>query len=242
MSQCSLGEISSSRAADGVTSGQLSAVDAMSVGAAVGGKDGPAGLGAILSAAGIVQSRTRPPGHVCRLESPAGSSPFPDVQIDEADVALGPSDALVLYTDGVTEARRGDDFFARTACSGCSPTSQAARPRRSPTGSSPPWPASPMPTLTTTSRCAGVQRTGGQPPDRRTDQQPHGLARAVRPGRPVAHPNRYRDLHRPPARCPASGGRLASRRRRRGRRARGAGRAPRRRHRTPRRRPAARAR
>jgi sigma-B regulation protein RsbU (phosphoserine phosphatase) len=36
---------------------------------------------------------------------------WPDVEFDHADVALQPGDALVLYTDGVTEARQGADFF-----------------------------------------------------------------------------------------------------------------------------------
>lgn len=36
---------------------------------------------------------------------------LPDPKLHDAEVALGRGDALVLFTDGVTEARRGDDFF-----------------------------------------------------------------------------------------------------------------------------------
>jgi PAS domain-containing protein len=34
---------------------------------------------------------------------------FDDVRFDDAEVHLGPGDALVLFTDGITEARRGDE-------------------------------------------------------------------------------------------------------------------------------------
>lgn len=35
----------------------------------------------------------------------------PDPDFDDLDVAMGPGDVIVLYTDGVTEARRGDEEF-----------------------------------------------------------------------------------------------------------------------------------
>ncbi len=34
-----------------------------------------------------------------------------DVRFQEETAAVGPGDTLLLYTDGVTEARRGDKFF-----------------------------------------------------------------------------------------------------------------------------------
>jgi serine phosphatase RsbU (regulator of sigma subunit) len=34
-----------------------------------------------------------------------------DVVVEEAEHLLGPGDALVLYTDGITETRRGDELF-----------------------------------------------------------------------------------------------------------------------------------
>jgi sigma-B regulation protein RsbU (phosphoserine phosphatase) len=36
---------------------------------------------------------------------------FPDAEAFEGGVTLQRGDALVLYTDGVSEARRGDTFF-----------------------------------------------------------------------------------------------------------------------------------
>jgi PAS domain S-box-containing protein len=36
---------------------------------------------------------------------------FEDAEVVTEEVALGPGDALILYTDGVTEARRGDEIF-----------------------------------------------------------------------------------------------------------------------------------
>jgi sigma-B regulation protein RsbU (phosphoserine phosphatase) len=36
---------------------------------------------------------------------------LPTVDVTDAPVALGPGEALVLYTDGISEARHGDDFF-----------------------------------------------------------------------------------------------------------------------------------
>jgi CheY-like chemotaxis protein len=36
---------------------------------------------------------------------------FPDAQFDEVEAVLEPGDTLVLYTDGVIEARRGREFF-----------------------------------------------------------------------------------------------------------------------------------
>jgi phosphoserine phosphatase RsbU/P len=36
---------------------------------------------------------------------------FPELTIADATIDLGVGDAVVLYTDGVTEARRGNDFF-----------------------------------------------------------------------------------------------------------------------------------
>ena len=40
-----------------------------------------------------------------------GVFPSPDLGLRETRVRLEPGDALVLYTDGVTEARRGDEFY-----------------------------------------------------------------------------------------------------------------------------------
>ncbi|HJP66650.1 MAG TPA: GAF domain-containing protein [Actinomycetota bacterium] len=37
--------------------------------------------------------------------------PFPDPWLDDQRAALSPGDTLVLYTDGVTERRRGEEFF-----------------------------------------------------------------------------------------------------------------------------------
>jgi sigma-B regulation protein RsbU (phosphoserine phosphatase) len=39
---------------------------------------------------------------------------LPDADVTDTPVALRPADALVLYTDGISEARRGDDFFDST--------------------------------------------------------------------------------------------------------------------------------
>jgi sigma-B regulation protein RsbU (phosphoserine phosphatase) len=36
---------------------------------------------------------------------------FEDIRLDECELLLGPGDLMVLYTDGITEARRGDEFF-----------------------------------------------------------------------------------------------------------------------------------
>lgn len=36
---------------------------------------------------------------------------FPEMDVDERSLDLAPDDALVLFTDGVTEARRGSEFF-----------------------------------------------------------------------------------------------------------------------------------
>jgi len=36
---------------------------------------------------------------------------IPDAHYDEVEMTIGPDDVLVLYTDGVTEARRGNKFF-----------------------------------------------------------------------------------------------------------------------------------
>jgi sigma-B regulation protein RsbU (phosphoserine phosphatase) len=36
---------------------------------------------------------------------------FRDADFHDADLVLSPGDALVIYTDGVTEGRRGDEFF-----------------------------------------------------------------------------------------------------------------------------------
>lgn len=38
-----------------------------------------------------------------------------DIDTRDAVITLGPGDALVLYTDGVTEARAGKDFFGEEA-------------------------------------------------------------------------------------------------------------------------------
>jgi sigma-B regulation protein RsbU (phosphoserine phosphatase) len=62
-------------------------------------------------------------GHPPPLIAAAGSAPAPhgragsllgvfsDVVIDDVEVVLRPGDTLVIYTDGVNEARRGDEFF-----------------------------------------------------------------------------------------------------------------------------------
>lgn len=44
--------------------------------------------------------------------------PFPEVRVHDAAAALGPGDALVLYTDGVTEARRDGDMFGEARLRG----------------------------------------------------------------------------------------------------------------------------
>ncbi len=36
---------------------------------------------------------------------------FEDIRLDERELLLGPGDLMVLYTDGITEARRGVEFF-----------------------------------------------------------------------------------------------------------------------------------
>ncbi len=36
---------------------------------------------------------------------------FPLIRLDEDEVILAPGDSLVLYTDGITEAQNGEDFF-----------------------------------------------------------------------------------------------------------------------------------
>jgi serine phosphatase RsbU (regulator of sigma subunit) len=40
------------------------------------------------------------------------------VQVSEFTAVLGPGDMVVLYTDGVTEARQGDAFFGETGIAG----------------------------------------------------------------------------------------------------------------------------
>jgi phosphoserine phosphatase RsbU/P len=54
----------------------------------------------------------RPDGRVTELEA-VGSllGVLPELRIREVEVDLGPGDMVVLYTDGVTEARSGRDFF-----------------------------------------------------------------------------------------------------------------------------------
>jgi len=56
------------------------------------------------------------------------------VPFEESETTIGPGDALVLYTDGITEARVGDDLFgsdslvaAVRTCSQCSPEQIAGR-------------------------------------------------------------------------------------------------------------------
>jgi sigma-B regulation protein RsbU (phosphoserine phosphatase) len=41
-----------------------------------------------------------------------------DTTLHETSVRLGPGDALLFYTDGVTEARRGDEFFGEEGLAG----------------------------------------------------------------------------------------------------------------------------
>ena len=36
---------------------------------------------------------------------------FPSISVRDEHVTLGLGDSLVLYTDGVTEGRRGDEFY-----------------------------------------------------------------------------------------------------------------------------------
>ena len=54
----------------------------------------------------------RADGRVHRLGSPGGLlGLFDDIRLSEETTELGAGDALVLYTDGVTEAHRDDDLF-----------------------------------------------------------------------------------------------------------------------------------
>jgi PAS domain S-box-containing protein len=56
--------------------------------------------------------RAQPAGtvEVLRSEGPLLGA-FPDVVIEEVEHRLSPGDALVLYTDGITETRRGEELF-----------------------------------------------------------------------------------------------------------------------------------
>jgi sigma-B regulation protein RsbU (phosphoserine phosphatase) len=72
--------------------------DGADVTLAVGGHERP------LLTDGKTSRRVGEPGTILGM--------LPSAEITDTTISLGPSDALVLYTDGISEARRGDEFFA----------------------------------------------------------------------------------------------------------------------------------
>ena len=74
---------------------------------------GERGVAATVASAGHpLPLLVRAGGAVERLGRPGTLlGPFPAVRVRDDTAALGPGDALVLYTDGVTEARRGGEVY-----------------------------------------------------------------------------------------------------------------------------------
>ena len=79
------------------------------------------GWSATLSTGGHPLPLLRSPGRrpVAFGESGMVLGLFPEPALHDATVRLQPGDALVLYTDGVTEARSGRDFFGESALEAC---------------------------------------------------------------------------------------------------------------------------
>ena len=95
--------------------------------------DGSAGVGVDVSRAGHPPPLlVRPDGTVEEVGRPGRAlGVFPDAELGDASLRLMPGEALVLYTDGVTEARSsGGDFFGEGRCAGCSAPAPAATRRR----------------------------------------------------------------------------------------------------------------
>ena len=99
--------------------------------------DGSAGVGVEVSRAGHPPPLlVRPEGTVEEVGlSGRALGVFPDAELGDASLRLMPGEALVLYTDGVTEARSsGGDFFSEdrlrrllSSCAGCDAATLAAR-------------------------------------------------------------------------------------------------------------------
>jgi PAS domain S-box-containing protein len=99
--------------------------------------DGSAGVGVDVSRAGHPPPLlVRPEGTVEEVGlSGRALGVFPDAELGDASLRLMPGEALVLYTDGVTEARSsGGDFFSEdrlrrllSSCAGCDAATLAAR-------------------------------------------------------------------------------------------------------------------
>ena len=99
--------------------------------------DGSAGVGVDVSRAGHPPPLlVRPDGTVEEVGlSGRALGVFPDAELGDASLRLMPGEALVLYTDGVTEARSsGGDFFSEdrlrrllSSCAGCDAATLAAR-------------------------------------------------------------------------------------------------------------------
>jgi len=73
----------------------------------------PAGAGVTLCSGGHAPALLRrADGRVEEVGRPGTLlGAFDAVVLEEAETTMGPGDALVLYTDGITEARRGRELF-----------------------------------------------------------------------------------------------------------------------------------
>ena len=110
----------------------------------------------------------RADGSASLLDEPKGMllGVFDDADVDDGTVHLDPGDSLVLFTDGVVEARLGRprSSTATSACSTSCRRAPAAPPTASPAASSSPSPTSAAATSTTTPPSSSCARRSPQPP------------------------------------------------------------------------------